>query len=72
MLYSSVCEHRADVPWQKVQFLSHLSKGHSPRSFVACQHVVFQILMICFQQWCPPWLSPMKSTLAQTMTDGAI
>lgn len=41
MLLFSICEHRADVPWQKVQFWSHLSTGHSPRRFVACQHVVW-------------------------------
>ncbi len=28
--------------------------------------------MICFQQWCPPRSSSIKSTLAQTATDGAI
>ena len=31
-----------------------------------------RFFMICFQQWCSPWSSPMKSTLAQTTTDGAI
>lgn len=38
MLHFSICEHRADVPWREVVFLSHLFIGHSPRSFVACQH----------------------------------
>ncbi len=28
--------------------------------------------MICFQQWSPPRLSSIKSTLAQTVMDGAI
>ena len=43
MLHFCVCEHRADVSYQKAPVLSHLSKGHSPRSFVACRHVVWQI-----------------------------
>ena len=28
-----ICEHRADVTCQKAPVFSHLSKGHSPRSF---------------------------------------
>uniref|UniRef100_A0A3B5ABC8 Protein kinase domain-containing protein n=1 Tax=Stegastes partitus TaxID=144197 RepID=A0A3B5ABC8_9TELE len=40
MLHFCVCEHRADVPCQKGPVLSRLSVGHSPRSFVACQHDV--------------------------------
>lgn len=39
----STCEHRADVHWQEVVFLSHLFIEHSPRSFVACQHLVWKI-----------------------------
>ena len=76
MLHFCVCEHRADVNCQKAPVLSHLSKGHSPRSFVACQYAFWQIpvsfFIICFQQWCPPRSSSMKSTLAQTPTDYAI
>uniref|UniRef100_A0A3B3ZAP7 N-acetyl-D-glucosamine kinase n=1 Tax=Periophthalmus magnuspinnatus TaxID=409849 RepID=A0A3B3ZAP7_9GOBI len=28
--------------------------------------------LLCFQQWCPPWSSPTKSTLTQTTTAGVI
>lgn len=48
MLNFSFCEHGADVPWQEVVFLSHLFIGHSPRSFVACQHVVWRIAVWLF------------------------
>src|SRR4029434_3841584 len=43
MLHVYVCEHRADVTCQKAPVSSHLSKGHSPRSPVACQYAFWQI-----------------------------
>lgn len=38
----------ADETWQKAPVLSNLSKGHSPRSSVACQEAFWQIPVLHF------------------------
>lgn len=48
MLHFCVCEHRADVIWQKAPALCYFSKGHSPTSFVGCQYAFWQILLSLF------------------------
>ena len=48
---------------QKAPVLSHLSKGRSPRLFVACQCVFWQIPVLLFYYWCPLELYDMGKVL---------
>lgn len=57
-----ICYNATDAPCRKVPVLSRLTKGHSPRSFAAFQHAVWQIfffLMISFHPRCTRWSSPL-------------
>lgn len=58
--YASFLHLRADVTCQTAPVLSHLSKGHSPRSFVA----FFQFAFLLFYNLLSTVVSSIKSTLA--------
>ena len=68
------CKHRVGVIYQKTLILFHLSKAHSPRRTLVCQHAFWQS-PVCF--FCVsllevglPGSSTMEPIFIQTETDG--
>lgn len=53
-------EHGVDATSKNFSNLVHLSKGHSPSGFVACQQAFEQtqvgLFMFLFQKWRLPWM----------------